>query len=575
MTVVDRAKYRLEISENGARLTLSPPRGEPGAILRPLAAFDRTDAPDETLSVETQRAGDGTIEIERRSTVWDRAGVRIVCADDAVELRHWVAGRGDLAEAHVLGGRSLIPGLPTGFMPSGSRFRTLFSPNPDESGCVVQPAGEPAVIGVSGDGEPGRGHWFFTPAPLYLALTTAAVADPTEPPDDGWLGIGLAAPVEELGFVQLGYVPADGGFSLRLDYEGHTGVAGEFTAPSVVITPGVLDPYAGLRAHRDDLAVRGLAPAPQPRNAPAWWSRPMFCGWGAQCHLAAAARRPARDFATQESYDRFLTELAERGLMPGTIVIDDKWQEAYGTCFPDRDKWPDLQQWVAERHTRGQHVLLWWKAWDAEGFPIDLCIRNADGAPVAIDPSNPAAQDAVREVVARMLGADDIGADGLKIDFTARTPSGRALSAHGPGWGIALLHELLSLVYTAAKETKPDALLITHTPHPSFVDVSDMIRLNDMVSMEDSEPLSPVVKQMLHRARIAQSACPELLIDTDDWRVPDRKTWRAYLELKPELGVPSLYYSSHLDATGEPLTDDDFAALRRIWAAARSSQVRR
>jgi hypothetical protein len=29
--------------------------------------------------------------------------------------------------------------------------------------------------------------------------------------------------------------------------------------------------------------------------------------------------------------------------------------------------------------------------------------------------------------------------------------------------------------------------------------------------------------------------------------------WRAYLEIKPELGVPSLYYADHLDVTGERL----------------------
>jgi len=30
--------------------------------------------------------------------------------------------------------------------------------------------------------------------------------------------------------------------------------------------------------------------------------------------------------------------------------------------------------------------------------------------------------------------------------------------------------------------------------------------------------------------------------------------------------VPSLYYATHLDATGEALDDDDYAALRRVWS---------
>jgi hypothetical protein len=145
------------------------------------------------------------------------------------------------------------------------------------------------------------------------------------------------------------------------------------------------------------------------------------------------------------------------------------------------------------------------KAWDAEGLPAELCVRAPDGIPVALDPSNPAARAAVRESVHAMLGPGGLDADGLKVDFTARTPSGTALSHHGPGWGIALLHDLLEVVYVAAKEAKADALVITHTPHPAFVDVTDMIRLNDM------------------------------------------------------------YYATHLDWSGEALDEDDYAALRRTW----------
>ena len=85
----------------------------------------------------------------------------------------------------------------------------------------------------------------------------------------------------------------------------------------------------------------------------------------------------------------------------------------------------------------------------------------------------------------QLVGADGLGADGLKIDFTARTPSGQAYSAHGPGWGIALLHELLSVVYSAVKQANPEALVITHTPHPAFADVTDMVRLNDMLRLDD------------------------------------------------------------------------------------------
>jgi hypothetical protein len=167
-----------------------------------------------------------------------------------------------------------------------------------------------------------------------------------------------------------------------------------------------------------------------------------------------------------------------------------------------------------------------------------------------------------------MLGAGGLGADGLKVDFTARTPSGASLTLEGEGWGLALLHQLLSVVYAAAKDANPEALVITQTPHPSFADVTDMVRLNDMLRLDDPGPIpaSAVAPQMRYRAAVTGAALPEVLIDTDDWAVPDKRTWREYLELKPELGVPSLYYATQLDVSGERLDDDDYDAVRRAWA---------
>ncbi|MBA2383336.1 MAG: hypothetical protein H0V68_01545 [Actinobacteria bacterium] len=439
---------------------------------------------------------------------------------------------------------------------------------------MVRSAAESAVVGVSGDGTPGRGHWFFTPAPLCLALTTVRAADPDAELEAGWLGLALEAPVGELGFVQLDYVPTQGAFHLTLDYEGHTHVDGRFDLPVVVLTPAHATPYEAIRRHREALCARGFASPPAPRETPDWWQEPIFCGWGAQCHLARDTGRFAGDFATQANYDAFLEELEARDVVPGTVVVDDKWQDAYGTNRPNPERWPDLAGWIAERHGRGQHVLLWWKAWDPEGLPPELCIRNPDGEPVAFDPTSPGARELMRETMLRLLSPDGVDADGLKIDFTARTPSGRALETYGRGWGIALLHDLLALVYGAAKDAKPVALVITHTPHPSFADVTDMIRLNDMGRTDDLHPSARVVAQMRHRAQVARAAVPELLVDTDDWCVPSLAEWREYVEVKPSLGVPSLYYSRAVDATGEAFEERDYDALRRTWAAWRDAHAR-
>jgi hypothetical protein len=73
---------------------------------------------------------------------------------------------------------------------------------------------------------------------------------------------------------------------------------------------------------------------------------------------------------------------------------------------------------------------------------------------------------------------------------------------------------------------------------------------------------------MEYRAAVSAAALPDVLIDTDDWACPDKRTWREYLDVKASLGVPSLYYATHIDLSGEPLDDDDYAAVRRVFEGA-------
>jgi hypothetical protein len=112
---------------------------------------------------------------------------------------------------------------------------------------------------------------------------------------------------------------------------------------------------------------------------------------------------------------------------------------------------------------------------------------------------------------------------------------------------------------------KPDALIITHTPNPYFRTVTDMIRLNDVNTKQ------AVLPQMWHRAKLARAACPDLLVDADNWQMPDRATWRSYLAVQPQIGVPSLYYATHVDLTNESFEEGDYAAIAETWEAAQTT----
>jgi hypothetical protein len=173
-----------------------------------------------------------------------------------------------------------------------------------------------------------------------------------------------------------------------------------------------------------------------------------------------------------------------------------------------------------------------------------------------------------------MLGdaPDELGADGLKLDLTARTPSGVATSHGGGAWGVDLLRRLLEIVADEARSARQDALIIGQTPNPLLAPAVDMIRLNDMLRLDDPRPIVDVVPQMRHRAALVRAATPELPIDTDDWCAPDLAGWRAYTAIKTQLGVPALYYTTMIDLTGERLTDEDFALTRRVWADYRAAR---
>ena len=155
---IEKATYVLEVSADSLRVTVGPREGAPWLTLRPHSAFDTVEGCDETLEVSPPQIDGDRIEFERRSTLWEQAHVTVKCMDEQIELRASVRGRGDLAEVKLLALRSLLRERPSGLLPSGYAVGTvtkLYCANPAHP-TGVRPVHEPAVIGVTGDGERAR-----------------------------------------------------------------------------------------------------------------------------------------------------------------------------------------------------------------------------------------------------------------------------------------------------------------------------------------------------------------------------------------------------------------------------------
>ncbi|MFC4454206.1 hypothetical protein [Deinococcus sonorensis] len=524
----------------------------------------------------TQEAGSVTLRFQLEGGLWQSKSLVLRCDASGIDSHVEVTGQGTLTDVTLFGGQySGHLRWGSGYFSSGASFTRMFNPEPYSREHRTVPAAQSSAIDVMGTSLPGKGHWFFTPAPLMYAFRRDAgpaaaalgadqggaplpdsAAEPLSAVDGLWLSAGIVAPVDALNFSGFHYDAQEDAFSFRLAYEGQTQVDGTFQTPTLRLAFAE-DPYRAIEQHSARHAELGYTRLD--RGTPAdWWATPIQCGWGAQCAVSRLQGGRAPDHCTQANYDAFLEALTAHELHPGILVLDDKWSLHYGTCEVDRERWPDLEGWIERAHQRGQHVLLWWKAWDAEGLPPEACVLNDLGEPVTTDPTSPAYEAALRLAVRRMLL--EYGADGVKVDFSARTPSGPGLKRHGTAWGIHLLHRLLWILHDEAKRCKPDALIMTHTPNPVFADVTDMIRLNDVNTSAD------VIEQMTHRARVARAALPHHLIDTDNWPMPSLDAWRAYTRLQPELGIPSLYYVTHVDGDGQALTPDDYRLVRETWA---------
>jgi hypothetical protein len=193
---------------------------------------------------------------------------------------------------------------------------------------------------------------------------------------------------------------------------------------------------------------------------------------------------------------------------------------------------------------------------------------------VAVDPANPRYRRRLAGIVEQLLSPSAVGADGFKIDFTQRAPSGSSLRGHEGPWGIAALHLLLETLHTAAKQAKPDALVVCHTVHPAFGDVCDMVRLNDVGRQDVTGAWVPVVDQLRMRQAIASRTLPHHLLDTDQWPMPSRAEWLRYVDAQVELGVPALYYVEGMDRSREPISADDLTAVAASWRRYRENRTR-
>lgn len=402
--------------------------------------------------------------------------------------------------------------------------------------------------------EPGSiGLGYFTP-PCYVYPFYMAEAK-------GWLGVGLAARAGQYNFDEFQYVNANGdacGFELPL--HGQTEIDGVWESQSLLFVTGD-DAYDVVRHYSQWHYDQGWCAKRDRAQMPAWWSRPIFCGWGEQAALQKKHGGKAQgDYATQKDYIWMSETLDAYDLHPGMIIIDAKWQKEYGNAMPDTEKWPDLRAFADAEHAKGRRVILWFKSWYPEGLRAEECIEWLCTA-CAADPTSAAYRQRMKGIIHHLL-SDEAGCcncDGFKIDFANCMPLGQYVSCHEKGvFGVELLKRFFVMMRDFAKEAKPDALINASCAHPYFDEVTDHIRIHDYWGTMRNAP-----EVMGHRARLAAAAMPDALIDTDAGGTGSKRDFLRWMKAQKEMGIPDLYYLT--EAGSVPFDEECISLIRSCW----------
>jgi hypothetical protein len=297
---------------------------------------------------------------------------------------------------------------------------------------------------------------------------------------------------------------------------------------------------------------------------PDWWSGPIYCTWGDQAYAARMQTGTLEEadgghYVTEKKVDKWLGVAAREHLPFRIVILDLGWMLDYGDFKPNPRQFSNLRSYIDRLHAKGLHVLLWIPMYEASGklfnpdqkvseiaqaHPEWLVHDQAGHTTDIFDYTNPKVREYVSSRIKYLLSSNtgDLNADGLKVDFMDRVPDPATSVFHDPSWGTGevMSAKVLELIYKAAKNAKPDALIDSSFMNPLFHPWEDIVRLNDDVSNS--------VDTYWWRAWAA-AANGVKVIDGDDWWAMEGYFVPLTLA-KAAWGIPDIYALEYRGALG-------------------------
>ena len=551
------------VVEPGTPPRLKLGRGHQTVFEMPVIAGLASSTAEEHLSdihYSLRKSDNGINELHvlAKSTLWTKREFIWRFFPDHVEFQQFAGGSGKLGRCYFLS-NGVSNRWDNGTTDGHAWDTTIyadryFAPNPNLADQIEFNIAMPQILGFSvgreesseQDFRPERMAGTFAPPPLFLAFHMND--------GDSWTGIGIGTKPGEYQFPALEYSGSRyAGASFYVDYMGYRSVEGEFASPVLVINMAY-SPLDALKGYTSWLGASGFATVSVTKDV-YWHHLPIFCGWAEQTVESVPEGGSANKLSTQANYEKWLATLDERGLPVGTVVIDDKWQQGYGSFDVDQQKWPDLKGFIAAQHAKGRHVVLWVPVADPDGLPASLCVEYG-GKCVIADVGKPEYEAYLRPRIRHLV--EDVGVDGFKEDWV-HSPAAPGLPLTGNATGIEFVRRFQWILYSEAHKWKPDAMVETQTTNALFRESSDVIRLNDVWYASRN-----VVAMMRLRAAMANiTGWP--LVDTDNASSTNLKEWWSYMQAQPSIGIPALYFVTRTETTQESPSVDDWRYLAAIW----------
>ena len=355
-------------------------------------------------------------------------------------------------------------------------------------------------------------------------------------------------------------------------------LGGHDSESSPPIPHSVADPERGRRAFRNP-------------HFEDWWTSPIYTTWGDQVyakHIAQGnfpSEAGADKYLTADLVNRALARLKEKGIAPGTIVLDEGWSRCLGDWTPDDSRFGgSLAGFIGGLHARGYRVVLHFNPFLVKTDAAiaaerpDFLVKAADGKPRTVarsgadyhlfDWTNAALRERLGKAIAFMVATDGLNADGVKVSgtkFLAEATDQFADPKYGRGE--RYLSALLGDLRAFAQEAKPNAPIFLACLNPLFARYFDIVRLGNTSEVNH--------ELYVHRARTASRLLPDKLIDTDDW-ASFMKVIGPATAMKAVCGVPNIFsafyrgdgrYRVQGAAGGAPMAipDEVYNVISSVW----------